>query len=69
MGEHRDYVKRDIVTESSGEHFSKPGHTVAHLKGQVLEKVKSKDPFVLRARESLLIQKFDTFRRGLNKET
>ena len=39
MGEHRDYVKRYIVSEPSGEHFSKPGHIVAHLKGQVLEKL------------------------------
>ena len=68
MSEHRDYVKRDVVTEPSGEHFSKRGHTVAELKGQVLEKVRSKDPFVLRAREHLLIQRFDTFRHGLNKE-
>ena len=68
MSEHRDYVKRDVVTEPSGEHFTKRGHTVAELKGQVLEKVRSKDPFVLRARENLLIQRFDTFRHGLNKE-
>ena len=68
MAEHRDYPKRDVQTEPSGEHFTQHGHTVADLRGQVLEKVKSKDPFILRAREALLIQKFDTFRRGLNKE-
>ena len=68
MGEHRDYPKRDQLTEPSGEHFNKRGHSVSDLKGQVLEKVRSKDPFVLRARESMLIKKFDTFRHGLNKE-
>ena len=68
LSEHRDYPKRDILTEPSGEHFNKMGHSVANLKGQVLERVKSKDPFVLKARESYLIQKFDTFRNGLNKE-
>ena len=68
MSEHRDYPKRNVYTEPSGEHFTTPGHTVADLRGQVLEKVTSKDPFILRARESMLIQKFDTFRRGLNKE-
>ena len=68
FAEHRDYPKRDILTEPSGEHFSKPGHSVANMKGQVLEKVKSKDPFILKARESYLIKKFDTFRNGLNKE-
>ena len=69
MGEHRDYPKRDIVTEPAGEHFTKKGHTVADMKGQVLEKVRSKDPYILRAREAMLIRKFDTHRRGLNKET
>ena len=68
MGEHRDYPKRDQLAEPSGEHFNKRGHSVSDLKGQVLEKVRSKDPFVLRARESMLIKKFDTFRHGLNKE-
>ena len=68
FAEHRDYPKRDILTEPSGAHFSKPGHSVANMKGQVLEKVKSKDPFILKARESYLIKKFDTFRNGLNKE-
>ena len=68
LAEHRDYPKRNVTTEPSGFHFTQPGHTVAHLKGLVLEKVRSKDPFVLKAREHLLIQKFDTFRSGLNQE-
>ena len=68
FAEHRDYPKRDVVTEPSGEHFTKRGHSVADLKGQVLEKVKNKDRFVLKARESYLISKFDTFRNGLNNE-
>ena len=29
---------------------------------------KSSDPFVLKAREFFLIQKFDTYNNGLNKE-
>ena len=50
IGEHCDYAKREVVTEPAGEHFNKRGHSVADLKGQVLEKVKSKDLFILRAR-------------------
>jgi hypothetical protein len=69
MGEHRGYTKRDVVKEPSGEHFTKKKHTVADMKGQVLEKVRSKDTFILRARESMLNRKFDTHRRGLNRET
>ena len=38
------------------------------LAGLILEEVKSSDPFVLRAREFLYIQKFDTYKNGLNKE-
>ena len=68
MGEHRDYPKRDVLTEPAGEHFTSRGHNVADLKGQVLEKVRNSDPFVLRARESMLIRQFDSFRHGLNKE-
>ena len=59
MGEHRDYEKRDVLTEPSGEHFNTRGHTVADIKGQVIEKVRSKEPFVLRAREAILIRTFD----------
>ena len=68
MGDNCDYPERNQFTEPSGEHFNKRGHSVSDLKGQVLEKVRSKDPFVLRARESMLIKKFDIFRHGLNKE-
>ena len=57
LAEHRDYPKRDIYTEPSGGHFTKPGHNVAHLKGLVLEKVRSEDPFILKSREHLLIKK------------
>ena len=44
------------------------GYSVANLKGQVLEIVKSKYPFILKARESYLIKKLDCFNSGLNKE-
>ena len=68
MGEH-DYAKREVITEPAGEHFKKRGHTVAELKGQVIEKVKSKDPLILkRAKESMLIILFDSLRQGLDKE-
>ena len=64
MGEHRNYPNKDVHTEHSGEHFTQRGHTVSGL-GRVI----SKDPHTLRARESMLIRKFDTYRHGLNKET
>ena len=68
FSEHLGYIKSDKFTEPSGEHFSLPGHSLSDMEGLVLEKVRSRDPFVLRAREALLIQKFDSYRNGLNKE-
>ena len=68
LSEHRDYVKRDVTSEPSGGHFSKRGHDVSHLKGLVLEQVRNSDPFILKTREHLLIQKFDTFRTSLTSQ-
>ena len=68
FSDHRDYVKRGVTNEPSGEHFSSTGHDVSHMKGLVLEKVRDQDPYVLKAREHMYIQKFDTFRHGLNRE-
>ena len=57
MSEHRGYAERDVLTEPSGEHFTKRGHNVAHLKGQLLEKVKNMDPLVPMSREAIFIKK------------
>ena len=56
------------LDKPSGHYFNQPGHTQSHLAGLVLEHVKILDPFVLKAREFYLIQKFDTYNNGLNKE-
>ena len=50
------------------QHFFLPGHSFHHLQGLAIEKVISKDPFILKAREAWLIKKFDCYRNGLNKE-
>ena len=68
MGEHKQNARSKNLETPSGYHFNQPGHDVSHFAGLVLEKVKSSDPFVLRAREFLHIQKFDSYRNGLNKE-
>ena len=68
LAEHKQNVKSKVLETPSGHHFNQSGHDLSHLAGLVLEAVKSSDPFVLRAREFLFIQKFDTFRNGLNKE-
>ena len=68
IGEHKQYVRSNLQDKPSGFHFNQPGHDLSHFSGLVLEHVRNVDPFVLRAREFLLIQKFDTYRNGLNKE-
>ena len=65
MAEH----KREMFSEPAGDHFNTPGHSVSDLRGCILEKVKSRDKFVLASREHFYIQKFDTYRNGLNKES
>ena len=68
FSEHRDYIKSEKISEPSGEHFNKKGHSVSDMKGMVIESVKSKDPFVRKVREKQYIRKFETYRKGLNKE-
>ena len=48
--------------------LSPTGHTFHLIQGLAIEKVKSNDPFILKAREAWLIRKFDCYRNGLNKE-
>ena len=66
--EHLYYVTSKKMDEPSAQHFCQAGHNGHDLIALGLEHVRSKDPFVLRAREHLLIKKFDSFRNGLNQE-
>ena len=68
IGEHKQYVRSNLQVKPSGFRFNQPGHDLSHFSGLVLEHVRSEDPFVLRAREFLLMQKFDTHINRLNKE-
>ena len=65
LGEHKQYIRSENLEKPSDYHFNQPGHNQSHLSGLVLEKVKCLDPFVLKAREFYLIQKFDTFNNGV----
>ena len=65
--DYKQHVRSERLEEPSGHHFNTPGHSLSHLAGLVLEHVRNPDPFVLKAREFLYIQKFDTFNNGLNK--
>ena len=68
FSEHIGYIKSEKISEPSGDHFNLPGHSLSDMEGLVLEEVTNRNPFILKARETMMIQKFDAFRFGLNKE-
>ena len=68
LAEHKYYAMSDNQEQPSGRHFNSGSHSVADLKGCILESVKSRDKHVLHMRERYYIQKFDTYRNGLNQE-
>ena len=70
MGQHRRSVSPFLgLGEAStpvGFHFSLPGHSLQHMQCVALEQVKSRDPFIILARESLWIRKYQAISHGLN---
>ena len=49
-----------------GYHFSLPGHSLQHMQFVAIEQVKSQDPYVILARESLWIRIYQSINHGLN---
>ena len=68
FAEHRGYVNNRVLSQPTGYHFNKPGHDINNMTITVLEKVKTKDELYRREREKHLINKFDTYKRGMNKQ-
>jgi len=69
FSEHVGYVKNNILTQPTGAHFNLPGHSIADMKGTIIEKCKRKSDAHRKQRESHFINEFDTFRYGLNKRS
>ena len=65
--EHRGAVRNNTDT-GVGRHFNLPGHSLEDLTFLPFEKVKHLDPFVIEARESYWIQKYEVLDKGLNKK-
>ena len=57
---HRNSVKPLMGEVRTGisQHFNQKGHSISHMQFLVIEEVRSKNPFVLNARESYLIQTY-----------
>jgi hypothetical protein len=65
--EHRGSVSNH-QDNAVGAHFNLPGHSLDDFTFQPIEKVRSRDPFVIKARESFWIKKYEVLDKGLNKE-
>ena len=61
MSEHIGYVKNNIITQATGEHFNLPGHDQTKMKFTIIEKVKKSDVLYRKEREHYHIKKFNTY--------
>ena len=68
ISEHKTYITNDMKSKATGEHFNKPGHSVRDLRVVVLEKVKKIDENYRKEREKYMINMFDTYYNGLNRQ-
>ena len=60
------YSRTKKTNIDTGEHLTMPGHSLGNMTVTILAKVESEDVFYRKERETYLIQKFNTFYRGLN---
>ena len=64
---HRGYVN-NFVDNTTGTHFTQPGHTLANIQIVALEQVKKNCELYRKEREEYFIQKFNTVMKGLNRK-
>ena len=67
ISEHKTYIRTNKLNQPTGEHFNRPGHSLANLKITILEQMKTDSTLYRKERESYLIRKFDSYNRGMNK--
>ena len=68
IADHRGYIHNQVETTATGAHFNLPGHCLANMKATILEQVKYNDEQYRKIREEYLINKFNTYHKGLNRE-
>ena len=65
--EHIYYIKKGI--EATGEHFSRPNHSISNMTIQIIEEVNPKSRILRETRELMWIQHFNTIEpNGLNRK-
>ena len=65
---HITYIRTKNKSQTTGEHFNLPGHSLHDMEAIGLEIVCKKDILYRKERESYVIRKFNTFRKGINKQ-
>ena len=65
--EHIGYARTKNLNKVTGNHFNLPGHEIYHMKFTVIEKVKFNNTQYRKEREKFHINKFDTYRHGMNE--
>ena len=68
LADHRGYVSNNNFETATGAHFNQPGHNLSHLSITIIEKQKNTNEIYRKEREKYLINKFNTFYKGLNKQ-
>ena len=68
FSDHRGYINNQVVSVTTGDHFNLPGHSLANMKIQILEQVIFHNEQYMKERESYLINKFNTYYNGLNRQ-
>ena len=62
------YAKNNQQNKATGHHFNMPGHSWKNMQFIILEKVLQNDKTYREEREKYLIQKFGTYRNGMNRQ-
>ena len=66
LSQHIGYIKSRNIMQPTGKHFNLKGHSLSNMTVTILEKVKKKDIFYRKERETYFIRKFNTFYEGMN---
>ena len=68
LSEHRAYIVNHMTSQATGCHFNLPGHSLSNLKIRAIEQVQKSDILYRKEREIFLINKFDTYYNGMNRQ-
>ena len=69
LADHCGYVRNLREDTAIGSHFNSPGHSLADLRIISLEQSKKKNPLYRKQRETYHINRFNTFYKGINRQS